>query len=125
MGYSVNSIGIQGTDTPTQTGFSSVPTVTTNFNYKGEIKECTVHYAPSANGSSNATTYTVTLPFPAANTQPQIFLIRIVDSGTVALGRLVTRVNSNIADLYPSVSTNNWTGSGTKGASFVITYLTT
>lgn len=125
-GTQVNQInmGVWSTYVPTYTGFSANPTVQA-ARYCVVGKLCAVHIRLTA-GTSNATTFTMTLPFAAANTAQQIFPIVGVDAGTTPTTAcsLYTRVNSNIADLYKTLSSTGagWTASGSKGANFVITY---
>lgn len=112
-----------GTWIPTFTGFSVDPTIS-SARYTRVGRLCTAHIAMSANGTSNATTATMTLPFAAANTAVQTFPVLIVDNGTIGAdpGKLNTAVNSNVASLFRTLASGTWTGSGAKGWTFVITY---
>lgn len=113
----------EGTWVPTFAGFSVNPTVSA-ARYTTFGRLCTCIIAMSANGTSNATTSTMTLPFAAANTVVQSFHILIVDNGTIGadVGKLNTRVNSNVADLFKTLASGVWTASGAKGWTFTITY---
>lgn len=125
--YIASLIGTVGTWTPSFGGFSTPPTVD-QANYIKDGKRCTIHVAMSGSSVSNATTFTITLPFAAANTATQSFTLFLpVDNGSTlsVLGRLVTRVNSTTADLFTSVTSGTWTASGVKRASISITYMTT
>jgi hypothetical protein len=126
MGYSATSIGQYQAWVPTLTGFSSDPTgITARYVLNGKM--CVCYFTYTGNGTSNATTKTITLPFAAANTGIQIFPIRVTDNGTIqtTVGQLITRVNSNIADVGKVFgSTTNWTSSGNAGFVFSITYET-
>ena len=127
MGYTVQSQYVTGTWIPTYTGFTggSEPTVTiAEYYLTGKV--CNARLAASA-GTSNATSFTVTLPFPAASTGQQNFTILVTNGGTLQTtpGRLATRVGSNIADIYLNTGTGTFTASGNKNAVFNITYITT
>lgn len=119
MGYSsvTQSIGQWRAWTPTFTGFSADPTaVTSRYSLNGKL--CTI-YLDSTAGTSNATTFTITLPFAAANTSSQSFSGLMVSNNsgaTTSPGLIRTRANSNVADLYLNSSAAAWTGSGTKNA---------
>ena len=114
----------EGVWTPSFTGFSANPTCTGSYTRIGNI--CIALYQQTASGTSNATTKTITLPFTAANTGVQNLLIGIVNNGTFSdsPGRIATRSNSNIADVYRVISNGTaWTNTGTCGfANFVFTY---
>ena len=106
---------------PTYTGFSADPsTITARYILIGKL--CTVHLFAAGAGTSNATTFTVTLPFAAANTSIQYHHILAVDNGVVSTGRLALAVNSNIVTLSKAITGTAWTASGTKNADFTITY---
>lgn len=122
MGYSVQSIGQWQAWVPAFTGFSADPTsVISRYTLNG--KTCTCYFF-AVSGTSNATTFTVTLPFAAANTQVQTFNAgNIVNNGTASsAGTVRTIVNSNVLDVYNGVVGTAWTASGTKNVAFVITY---
>jgi hypothetical protein len=79
----------------------------------------------NGNGTSNATSFTITLPFAAANTVSQIGLLpTIVDNNTTATipGRIRTAVNSNIAALDKDCSGAVWTAALGKRAFINFTY---
>lgn len=111
-GYAIQEVGQPQDWTITWTGFSANPTsVTSKYTCVG--KEVTIWIQATA-GTSNATTFTITLPFPADSTAAQPFVVRIADNSNFAFGRLVTRAGSNIADVYPSASTTTWTAANLK-----------
>lgn len=123
MGYIAQSIGQTMTDwVPTLTGFSATPTVN-SARYTLNGKWCTCQFNMTAT-TSNATTFTITLPFAAANTTVQTFPVLVADNGSqqAGAGKLNTRVNSNVADIYKTLPSGTFTGSGTKASNFVITY---
>lgn len=112
---------------PVWTGFSVGPTV----GYARSIKigkTCIVQVWTTANGTSDATTTTVTLPFAAAADNVQIGLITsLANNGSLLTspGVIATRVNSNIADLFINMAAGAWTASNGKRASFTLIYQTT
>lgn len=112
--------GIPGTWfswTPTFTGFSTPPTIA-SARYSLIGKTCFYYVTLSVNGTSDQNFFTMTLPFAAANTSIQHSLFGALDGGSFQTlpGRLATRVNSNIADLFKTVAGGNtWTSSGLKG----------
>ena len=111
--------------TVTHTGFSANPTYKARFMLEGN--KCTTVYSVSANGTSNQTYYTVTVPITAvvianmgwgaaayntydASAFEGLCSVSIVSAGTVFT---LTR--------QPGFSAT-WTNSGTKGTSFQIIY---
>lgn len=119
--------GTPGTYTsyvPTFTGFSSDPTsIVARYNLIGKM--CHVILSMGSDGTSNATTFTVTLPFAASSSVVQVFTNVIVINNGATLttpGRLDTRLNSNIADLYINSAAGAWSSSNGKRARIIITY---
>ncbi len=117
---SSNSSGQYQDWSPTITGFSALPTAI-SARYLANGKMCTCYYLSTA-GTSNATTTTVTLPFNASSSSLQYMLIQATNSGATATGLLVTRLGSNVADLYASITGGSWTASGAKNFRFSVTY---
>lgn len=78
-------------------------------------------------GTSNATTFTITAPFTAANTTTQLHTgMRIMNNGTRAgAGMISTIANSNILNVFRDGVPTAWTASGNKEATFFLTYETT
>ena len=109
---------------PTYGGFSVNPTsVTSRYALFGKM--CHVYVLMGANGTSNATTFTITLPFAAANTAIQsAALPAVVNNGSISTtpGRIDTIVNSNVANLYLTAGAGAWTASGGKRAFINLTY---
>lgn len=103
------------------TGFSANPTaVTARYTVNGKI--VTVYWSMTA-GTSNATTFTMTLPLTAANTTEQYSASSSArDNGAATTTFIRTRVNSNVADLYKVTVGGAWTGSGTKGVTSSFVY---
>lgn len=106
---------------PTFTGFSAAPTITA-CRYTIIGKTCIMYFRGLA-GTSNATTYTMTIPFSAA-ANLQFFLGPGTDNslGLTAPSMLRTKASSNIADLLKDAVGNAWTASGTKLWQGTITY---
>lgn len=122
MSYQPIGVPVAYDNVSTVTGYTTSPATTGRYTLNGKF--CTVQI--SINGAaptSNATTKTATLPFPAANTNTQYGVVRAVDNSiTSTIGVCVTRVNSNIIDIYPTAAQGNWTASGTGRFTLWITY---
>lgn len=86
---------------------------------------CHFIFYPSALGTSNATTFTITLPFVSANVglAGQTYIVQVYNNGSSATGVLRTRVNSNIADVYTS-NFGTFTASNGKSLMCSIVYQT-
>ena len=116
-------MGAWKTWTPVFTGFSVDPTVN-SARYTIVGKMVTVHLN-TGNGTSNATTFTITLPVAAANTSKQHCPIAVAtDNGTSTTGGglLITRVNSTTADIFKDHASGGWTNVGGKKGTGVFTY---
>lgn len=111
--------------TPTVTGFSTTTVEEGHYTLVGKL--CTLTLLVS--GTSNATTFTVTLPFAADDTKlggapngKYSAMVHITNNGTNASGWLRSRTgSSNIADVYATAAGGAWTASGTKelGGTFI------
>ena len=122
MNVSTQESGLWKTDwTPAFTGFSVYPSTVTS-RYKLTGKTCVCHFFPGIPGTSNATVFTLTLPFAAANTAIQYYPVVVINNGAVQLGRLATAINSNVATMASAIAGTAWTASGSKSTFFVITY---
>jgi hypothetical protein len=113
MGYSVQSIGKYQTWIPTFTGFSVDPTnVVAQYSVNGNM--CHVSLTMTA-GTSNATGFTITLPFSAAITTNTLTQL-VTDNGTnqTAAGACVVNASSNILNIYKSMTLGGFTASGGK-----------
>lgn len=103
---------VEGTWSPTLTGFSADPTGGA-YAYQLTGGWCTIFALWTGNGTSNATTKTMTLPYAAASGQAQQSTCRAIDNGGGStLGFLATRSGSNVLDIYPTITLGNWTASG-------------
>lgn len=120
MGYAVQSVGQWQDWTPVFTGFSVDPPGSGRYSLVGKI--CHVYWTPSAAGTSNATTFTMTLPFAAANTVSQIEGQIVENGGTIQQGRVSTAANSNILTVGSTVAGAAWTASGGKSARICFSY---
>lgn len=108
---------------PVFTGFSADPSnVVARYCVIGKV--CFFYFHATA-GTSNATTFTMTLPVAAANTQIQSIPCRGTDNGALtATAYIRTTVNSAIANCYPTGAFSTWTNSGNKLILCVGTYET-
>lgn len=113
----------EGSWIPTFTGFSSNPTsVTANYILIGKM--CFVSVAMTA-GTSNATTFTMSMPFTAAAWVQSLSVTTVVNNSTVATtaGRVLISSGGGVFNFYINGSnTGTWTASGTKGVSFNMCY---
>lgn len=78
-----------------------------------------------SDGTSNATTFTITLPFNASVAQKFVVPVRNSGAWLTTPGTLNTRAASNIADVWRNTDqgTTTWTASGGKLVSGTILYL--
>lgn len=123
MGYISQSIGKWQDFTPSFTGFSADPSVTT-ARYTVNGKLCTVQLF-TGQGTSNATTFTVTLPFNAKYLDVFGGIV-VVDNSAAQTnpGRAQTSASSNVLTITKTHTGSSpaWTASGGKAAWFTITY---
>ncbi len=106
--------------TPTFTGFSADPTPAgCKVGIRGQT--AFVHFGISATGTSNATTFTISMPVTTANITGNVMQVAVrgVDNGAnVATPSLVSvQANANTASVFKSFDfgTTLWTNSGGKG----------
>lgn len=114
-------LGAWKTWTPAYTGFSVNPTgVTARYARTG--RKVTAKFLATA-GTSNATTFTVTLPV-VAREAVDIALGQANDNGTPSAVpcMVVPRAASAIADVYKDLTAASWTNANGKMCNFVITY---
>lgn len=117
------SLQAQTIFSPTLTGFSTNPSTECAVYVNDTVNNITtcIVSMSGTGGVSNKTTTTVNLPLPASYSQK--IIIATINNGTVNYGRLITRVNSNTADLTTgSGGVSGWTASGTKSFNFSIQY---
>lgn len=92
---------ISGTWVPSWTGFLTDPsTVTAVYTLVGKL--CFFTLNTGVNGTSNSTSFTVTLPFPARSGSRQRVACTVTNNGTQNTGAGVLRTNlgSNTADMF-------------------------
>jgi hypothetical protein len=108
--------GTLTTYSPSVTGFSTSPTIVGKYLLFGKLCFVYITVNPAGNnGTSNATTFTVTLPFTAQASNLQTgFISTLNNTTTWSTGMIVTRTGSNIADLYTSGNFVAFTAAGQK-----------
>lgn len=100
---------------PQYGGFSSAPTDTSVYKVVDDI--CFIHRDVSTNGTSNATTFTMTFPFQFANPAAIANWVATTDNGATSStpGHMqIASAGSNSASMYKTFYQGIWTGSGTK-----------
>lgn len=123
--YTVNPQGYPGwfNFTPTITGFSTSGHLN-NCRYRIDGNMCHFYFDNfNTSGTSNATTFTVTVPVsPAINQMP--FASNYVNNGTQGTtpGMIRTQNATLTLDLYTNWNAAAWTNSGTKWARFLAIY---
>lgn len=109
---------------PTSTGFSSDPTsVTAKFNIIG--KQVTYYVLQGAAGTSNSTSFTISLPVDAASTARTLkYAAQVMDNGTDQTTPGVAEISNttSVVDVYKNWAFGSWTASGGKKASFTVIY---
>lgn len=113
------------TYTPTFAGFSVNPTVVARYIQFG--KTCIMSIWPSANGTSNATSFTITAPFTAANTGTiYTAYTSFVNNGSVSStpGYAQLPSNTNVITLYQAPTLTTWTAANAKSATFTLIFET-
>jgi len=121
----VNVFGVWKAWTPTFTGFSTAPVVNA-ARYMQAGKMVSVYWSTN-NGTSNATTFTITLPIAAANTSRQFFSCAVAtDNGAAntSPAMLRTNINSTTADIFKNSASAAWANIGGKKAQCSFTYET-
>jgi len=114
--------GAWKTWSPTVTGFSGTPTVEL-ARYTVHGKTCTL--CISINGTSNASTFTFTLPVNAIATYTPDFYARVIDNTSTYLTGLVEISNATTAGVYTNPAGDAFTTSGSKRLyNFTCTYET-
>ncbi len=118
-------MGSWKTWTPVFTGFSSDPVVTyARYTIVGKMVTAAMQ---TGNGTSNATTFTVTLPVAAASAGKQFLTIgQVTNNGAfqTAPGLMKTNTNSATADVFRNgdQGATAWTNAGGKKVNFIVTY---
>jgi hypothetical protein len=104
--------------TPTITGFGTPPTVTCRYALIGKM--CTIRYTQSADATSDATTFTITLPTGITGINSSTYVVQIKNSGTFAAG--LVSVGASTMSLFATTAGGAFTASGNKNASYTITF---
>lgn len=109
--------GAWTTHTPTFTGFSANPTFTTS-SYIKFGKTVIWNFTLNVNGTSNATTFTMTLPFTSSSQRQMGRTAAATDNGTNYEGAFyVIEPGATVVSLFRTYAANAWTASGLKGIS--------
>lgn len=105
---------------PTHTGFSSNPSGG-NMTWCQSGRLMTINYQPGANGTSNATGYTITAP-AKLRTDPIFIEGLAIDNGSVVTGplRVDGTTGSTTLTLYTTPGGAAWTNANGKRANFTI-----
>jgi hypothetical protein len=109
----------EATWVPTFTGFSVNPSGGTYY-YKIIGDRIFLNQVDSTNGTSNATGFTITLPFSSKRAIIRN-IICVVDNGTPASGRLELAASAT-ATIYKDVAGNVFTNSGNKNCTIITNY---
>jgi hypothetical protein len=109
----IQEVGSWISYTPVLGGWSADPTIDRSVYFRVG-KMVTVQIHTSANGTSNATTKTFTVPFNAAGPTQIGVMSFHVNAGTTATspGICITRVAANTVDMYTNTAAAAWTNSG-------------
>ncbi len=109
---------------PTVTGFSANPAGKYYFSILGRV--VTLWLAQSASGTSNATTFSLTLPVTAGGVSGDAWDAKCgiaLNNGAAAENAYMEIINGGgSVDLYLSIASGNWTASGGKMARGSIAY---
>lgn len=110
---------------PVLTGFSANPTNTV-YRYQQNGKIVILFIRQGTVGTSNATTFTISLPFVAATIANMSWFSygSGVDNGGTLASPMLMRVNSGatVLSLFTTPSSGGWTASGAKAATGTIIY---
>lgn len=124
-GGNAGMFGVWTSYSASYTGFSASPTSVNVYSLMGKM--CTVMVYPTGNGTSNANTFTITLPFTSTNAHGTFITYGytkfVNNSGTGGVpGSIQVANNSAIANLYQDNTNAVWATSGAKSAAFTFTY---
>lgn len=111
--------------TPTHTGFSANPTVVGSYTQIGKTVIC--NYRTSSNGTSNATSYTVSAPVTAKTQSNALWLAlaQVIDSGTTQTSAGLAFISSggtSITVTKTLTASSSFTASGNKGSNWLLIY---
>ena len=109
---------------PVLTGFSADPTnIKTRFNIHGSM--CSLIHFEDVNGTSNATTFTVSLPVAAASTASTVWVQNgygVDNAANIATSKTRISPSNAVAEVFLNPGIAVWTATGGKRASFQIFY---
>lgn len=111
---------------PTYGGFSSDPTHVVVYAY--DTKMCHFWFWATTNGTSNATSFTMSSPFTAKTVGGMSYvgsMGRYTDNGAASVrgeGRIYIQSGTSTIYLQTAASTGAWTASGNKSASGMISF---
>lgn len=112
--YQTNPQGYPGwfAYTPTYAGFSANPTFTARFRIDGNM--CTFTHVVTGDGTSNATTKTITLPVAPLNSQEVGALTAVKDNGSYSTGagHYKFTAGNATASVFKNLIEVAWTSSG-------------
>lgn len=119
----VYNFGVWQDWTPTFGGFSVAPTFTARYCLVGKV--LFMNLWCSAAGTSNATTFTVSLPGSyvcKTGIDQHGPIVSVVNNGTnsTTAGRYVANSGQTLVNLFRDTSGTSWTNTGGKRASFAI-----
>lgn len=107
--------------TPTWAGFSANPGGTCKYNIVGNLVTYSLY---GGVGTSNSTSFTVTLPVPIASYYVGAFCVGSqigVDNGASVIA-YATCGSTTRLDFYKTLALGGWTGSGNKGIQLIIPF---
>jgi len=118
----INEVGSWIPYTPTWGGFDVDPTIV-RADYFRVGKLCRARIIINGSGTSGTTTFTVTVPFIAAEVSRSPTTL-VLNAGTTQAGPglAITRAGQNTVDMYRDATAGTWTGSGNKRADLDITF---
>lgn len=119
----VAEVGSWVTYTPVWTGLSADP-VMSEAKYWRTGKNCIVQWRSGTDGTSNATTKTITFPFNAYAVVQFASITSVRNNGTTQAGPgyLQTRASSNVVDIFRDALSTAWTATGGFRASGTVIY---
>lgn len=111
---------------PTLVGFSANPTATV-YKYSVVGNQCTLFTRQGTSGTSNSTSFTLTLPVTAKTIADQVWFGAVfdhVDNGAAvtAVGRAQILSAATTVSLLLGANGGSWTAANAKKASYQITY---
>lgn len=117
----ITEIGAWANWTPTETGWTGLPTGTYRYVQIGKLIVCNIDMTA---GTSNDTTASISLPVTAANVYTSGNIAYATDNGSElrTLCRWEISPNGTAVDLFSNTVAGTWTASGNKVIRCVVTY---